>query len=60
VLLRFWSLFNKTHPKIERKQVHVLGGAAKEMGHYTVTIQLHRDVVVELTLAVLDESDNPN
>lgn len=54
------EIINKTHPNIERKQVHVLGGAAKELGHYTVTIQLHRDVVVELTLAVLDESDNPN
>jgi large subunit ribosomal protein L9 len=54
------ELIHKTHPNIERKQVHVLGGAAKEIGQYKVTIQCHRDVVVELTLSVVDIADNPN
>ena len=54
------EIINKTHPNIERKQIHVIGGAAKEVGEYTVTIQCHRDVVVELTLSVLDAADNPN
>jgi large subunit ribosomal protein L9 len=47
----------KSHPEIERRQVHLLGGAAKELGEYEVTIQCHRDVVVPLTLTIVDIAD---
>ncbi|MEE3002971.1 MAG: 50S ribosomal protein L9 [Pseudomonadota bacterium] len=51
------SLINKTHPSIERRQVHLIGGAARELGEYKVTIQCHRDVVVELALKVVNMAD---
>ena len=47
----------KSHPQIERRQVQLIGGAAKELGEYEVTIQCHRDVVVPLTLTIVDIAD---
>ena len=46
---------NKNGFEIERKQVVVADDHIKEVGHYTVKVKLHKDVLVELPMEVIPE-----
>ena len=40
---------------IDRKQITLTDDQIKEVGHYTATIKLHREVKVEIKLEVISE-----
>lgn len=46
---------NKNGFEIERKQVVVADDHIKEIGHYTINVKLHKDILVELPLEVIAE-----
>ena len=41
--------------EIDRKKIHIDGEAIKEIGNYTATIRLHKDLQVNLNLEVFAE-----
>jgi large subunit ribosomal protein L9 len=46
---------NRNGFEIERKQVVVADDHIKEVGNYTIKVKLHKDVFVELPMAVIPE-----
>ena len=45
----------KTGTEIDKKFIKVIGGSVKRLGKYNATVRLHRDVIVDITFAVVAE-----
>ena len=49
------SAFDKAGHTIDKKYISIVGGSVKALGKYTLTVRLHREVIVDLSFEVIAE-----